>query len=153
MERSFYKILGGQHTAMKIVASSPEEHQTDRKCLSSEIPAGMYLDVREGVDGIGANRRPFVMVGLAKIGERLKLDDEESGPVQAEKPAQIPAALEIPKAVQDATDAQLEVMAARNGCLKDGEGRDISAQFRSKPKRLRQAIIAEAMKKQNLVGA
>lgn len=150
MEREFHQIKGVPYTAMKIIASSPEEHQQDMKCLTDDIPPGYYLDVRRGSHVITPARgpkivRPYVMVGLAKVGERLQLENEDSKPIPQKQPKHI----EIPSVVKKGENEEesawlkrLETMAAKNGI-------PVTDVWRKRSPQLKQADIAAALVKQN----
>lgn len=150
MEREFHKIKGLDKLAMKIIAASPDEHQNDRKCLDTDVPAGYYYDVRVGVDVIEQQRgpkivRPYVMVGMAKVGERLQLENERGKPV----PQKPPRHIEIPNSVKqnDGEDDEkyvkrLETMAVKNGIA-------VNDKWRTRPNVAKQSDIAEALEKQN----
>lgn len=134
MDITFYKS-DESHDVIEFAFSSPEECQQYSKALAPEIPEGMYRDLRRGVK----NNQPTLTLGVAKIGERLKLPSEKDQPVQQ---APVPKAVEIPQVVKDADDEHLEVMAVRNG-VPNIEG------WRKRNRSFREAAVAKAMQTTN----
>jgi len=136
MELRFLKI-DGSHNAIEFEFASAEEHQQYSRALL-DIPEGYVLSTLRGQSRTG---RPTITVGKVKVGGSMKLEGGETTP-KVVKAEPVPAALEVPRHVMEASDEQLETMAAKNGITD-------MASFRARNKSLRQAMVARALVKQN----
>ena len=130
MDINFYN--GEMGKVLGILAASPEEFQTYAAPLV-EVPEGCVLTVRTRM----VKGRQEILIGAAPVGKPLRFHgDDDPKPLPAPKP---PTALEIPHNVKLATDANLEVMAARNGV-------NVTEAWRKRARTLREADVAKAMK-------
>ncbi len=141
MDINFYQGPDGLEM-IEFAAASPEELQQYARALSPDLPEGMYRDVRKSSKEVreqgGIRKVPTLVLGAAKIGERLRLPTEAKAMPQDP----IPKAVEIPQSVKDADDKHLEVMAAKNGV-------EVTEDWRKRNRPFRMASVAKAMQTSN----
>lgn len=142
MDLNFYKLEDGTEL-MEFAFASPEELQQYASALALDMPEGMHRDLRRSSKEVrgqnGMIKIPTLVLGRAKIGERVRLPGE-SKPVPQEP---IPKALEIPQSVLNADDAHLETIAAKNGV-------EVNDGWRKKNRQFRMASAAKAMQTNNI---
>lgn len=142
MDLAFFKLDDGTEV-LELAPASPEELQQYSRALAVDLPEGMHRDIRKGTKEVreqgGMRKIPTLVIGAAKIGERLRLPGETAKPMPQDP---MPKALEIPQAVQDADEARLEKMAAANGITPTPEWRKKNIEWR-------RASVAKAMQTSN----
>lgn len=146
MYRDFVKI-NESNDAVKFTYESPEEYQRDCRVFPSEIPQGQVLTIRHGVN---VRKQPWIMVGLAKVGEPMSVEADAAGqPKPSSNQQTAPASLEIPHVLRkrenegdEQYDARIEKLAARNGIT-------VTPAWRGRTRQLRLADVAGAVAKQN----
>jgi hypothetical protein len=112
-EFAFYDIEGDDcHKALGFECFSPEEAQHYEKALAVDVPEGSQLIVRRRRAKSG---RIELLVGVTKLGQPLRLRNEAQGGDQPNPAPKPPKSLEIPNSVREASEAALDVMAARHG--------------------------------------
>lgn len=142
MDLSFLKLPDGTEV-LEFAFASPEEMQQYSRALCADLPEGQYRDLRQSSKEVREQAKmrkiPTLVLGAAKIGERLQLPNETK--VMPQDPIQ--EALKIPQSVINADDAHLEIMAAKNGV-------EVTPEWKRKNRQFRMATVAKAMATTNI---
>lgn len=145
MDLSFYP--GKKSKVIGLMMASPEEFQTYAGALL-DVPEGCQLITRIRSVQVGKNpadKRREILIGASPIGQPLALEGEDESSVKPLAAPPVPRALDIPQSVHDAGDADLEVIAARNGVK-------VTEQWRRRGRPLREADVARAMADKKTAG-